>query len=97
MHAVPDVNISSSKLGLTVEFPNLGIPTELAKFCSVISRKKWLIPVHSNLYGIAISELWNGTERKSDGIMSFERNKHKTWKQNLKKGLFFITIFPPVT
>jgi len=56
------------EVGFTAEFPNLGIPTELALFCSVIPRKKWLIPVHSDLHGIAVSELQNGTERNSDGI-----------------------------
>jgi len=50
-------------IGLTAEFPNLGIPTELAKFCSVTPRKKWLIPVYSDSYGIADSELRNRTER----------------------------------
>jgi len=36
------------QVGLTAEFPNLGIPKELAKFCSVIPRKKWLFPIHSD-------------------------------------------------
>jgi len=30
----------STYLGLTAEFPNLEIPMEMAKFCSVIPRKK---------------------------------------------------------
>jgi len=86
------VNDPVSLVGLTAEFPNLGIPTEMAKFCSVFPRKKWLIPVPSDLCGMTVSELWNRTDwnRIQTELCHLNGINIKLIKKCLKSRLFYI-------
>jgi hypothetical protein len=49
-------------LGLATEFRSEKIPRNILGMDSVISRKKVVIPKHSEVYGRANSEARNGTE-----------------------------------